>query len=86
LLLSLARLIQENASKPPKKWLKSHEVMSLLHVSHGTLYSMRSSGALPFKKIGNILYYYQEEINRLLLPGRPLASAGGRPFRKNSDL
>jgi hypothetical protein len=86
LLLSLARLVQENASKPPKKWLKSHEVMTLLHISHGTLYSMRCSGALPFKKIGNIIYYDQDEISNVLLPGRSLTSAGGRPFRKKTDL
>ncbi len=56
MLLSLARLLQEHARKPPKKWLKSQEVMTLSHISHGTLYSMRCSGTLPFKKIGNIIY------------------------------
>jgi hypothetical protein len=80
LLLSLARLMKENARKPPRKWLKSHEVMSLLHISHGTLYSMRCSGALPFKKIGNIIYYDQDQINNILLPGRSRASADGLTF------
>jgi hypothetical protein len=86
LLLSLARLMQENATKPPKKWLKSHAVMALLHISHGTLYSMRSSSALPFKKIGNIIYYDQDEISDALLPGRSIASAVGRPFKKKPGL
>jgi hypothetical protein len=32
LLLSLARLFRDNAAKTPKKWLKSHEVKSLLNM------------------------------------------------------
>jgi hypothetical protein len=66
LLLSLARLIQEGRAKPPKKWLKSAEVKSLLEISTGALHAMRANGTLPFTKIGNLIYYEQEEINRVL--------------------
>jgi hypothetical protein len=86
LLLSLARLMQENGSRPPKKWLKSHEVMALLHISHGTLYSMRCSGTLPFKKIGNIIYYDQDVVNAVLLPGQSRTLAFGRAVKKDAGL
>jgi hypothetical protein len=67
LLLSLIRLLRDNAAKPPKKWLKSHEVKSLLNISHGTLFAMRVNGTIPFTKIDNIIYYDYDEINRVLI-------------------
>ena len=48
LLLSLTRLLRDNAAKPPKKWLKSHEVKSMLNISNGTLFAMRVNGTIPF--------------------------------------
>lgn len=85
LLLSLARLIKQDAIKQPKKWLKSHEVKTLLGISNGTLYSMRINGSLPFTKIGNIIYYDQEDVNSLLSSGRKKILSGGiRAQRRGS--
>jgi hypothetical protein len=67
LLLSLTRLLRDNAAKTPKKWLKSHEVKSMLNISHGTLFAMRVNGTIPFTKIGNIIYYDYDEINKVLI-------------------
>lgn len=66
LLLALVRVITQHTSKPPKKWLKSHEVKTLLRISNGTLVAMRVKGILPYTKIGNIIYYDQEDINAIL--------------------
>jgi hypothetical protein len=66
LLLSLLRIMDQRKDLPPKKWLKSHEVRKMLRISNGTLFSMRVNGTIPFTKIGNVIYYDQEEINKLL--------------------
>jgi hypothetical protein len=79
LLLSLACLLKDNAAKTPKKWLKSHEVKSLLNISHGTLFAMRVNGTIPFTKIGNIIYYDYDEINRVLI-GRTHQTPAGANY------
>ena len=88
LLLSLARLIKENTVKQPKKWLKSHEVKSLLHISNGTLYSMRINGTLPYTKIGNIIYYDRGEVDAVLAgrkPGTDQGKASSKGTRSAKD-
>jgi hypothetical protein len=70
LLLSLARLMTQNSTKNPKKWLKSNEVRAQLRISNGTLVSMRVNGTLPYTKIGNIIYYDQDDITSILTTKR----------------
>lgn len=54
-------------SKPlTKKWLKSAEVRELLNISPGTLQNFRVNGTLTFTKIGGILYYNQDDIQKVL--------------------
>lgn len=67
LLLSIKQLLTDN--KPPvgKKWLKSYEVRELLRISSGTLQTLRSNGTLPYTKIGGIIYYNLDDINKLLV-------------------
>jgi len=77
LLLSLLRVIRDNTAKPPKKWLKSREVKALLGISNGTLYSMRVGGTLPYTKIGNIIYYDQDDVNAVLTTNRSTIPFGG---------
>jgi hypothetical protein len=67
LLLSIKTLIQNNNSQPVKKWLKSYEVKKLLNISPGTLQTLRSNGTLPYTRIGGMIYYDVEDINRMLL-------------------
>jgi hypothetical protein len=49
-----------------KKWLKSSEVRKMLNISPGTLQNLRINGTLRFTKIGSIMYYKLEDINRVL--------------------
>ncbi|MDB5273560.1 MAG: hypothetical protein JWO58_1927 [Chitinophagaceae bacterium] len=49
-----------------RDWLKSHEVRELLGISPGTLQHLRVSGALPFAKVGGILFYCYEDIQHML--------------------
>ncbi|MBN8878194.1 MAG: helix-turn-helix domain-containing protein [Sphingobacteriales bacterium] len=67
LLLSIKHLLSEQRQPTGKKWLKTYEVKQLLGISPGTLQTLRNNGTLPFSKIGGIIYYNQEDIDRLLM-------------------
>lgn len=49
-----------------KKWLKTDEVKKLLKISPGTLQTLRINGTLQFSRIGNIIYYDAEHIEKML--------------------
>jgi len=67
LFLVLKTLIREEVSpKLPKKWLKSQEVKKILNISTGTLQNLRNSGSLPYSKIGGLIYYDRETIDKLM--------------------
>jgi helix-turn-helix protein len=66
LLNSIKTIIQNNAPQPVKKWLKSYEVKKLLNISTGTLQNLRANGTLPHTKIGGLIYYDTDELNKLL--------------------
>lgn len=56
----------KHAVEPPKKWLKSEEVKKLLKVSPGTLQTLRINGTLQYTKIGGIIYYDFEHIQKTM--------------------
>jgi len=66
LLEDFKRLLKELGGKSQKKWLKSYEVRKLLSISPGTLQNLRLNGTLPFTKIGGVLYYDHEDIQKIL--------------------
>lgn len=49
-----------------KQWLKSHEVMELLSISPGTLQNLRKNGTIKHSKIGGLMFYQYEDIERLI--------------------
>ena len=51
---------------PTKQWLKSAEVREILKISPGTLQNLRINGTLKYKRIGGIIYYNYEDINKML--------------------
>jgi hypothetical protein len=53
--------VQENT-----RWLKSYQVKNMLRISPGTLQNLRVNGTITYTKIGGILYYKYEDIQRLL--------------------
>ncbi|RPE13152.1 DNA-binding protein [Chitinophaga lutea] len=65
-LLTEIRTLFEMAAPAPKKWLKSYQVKQLLGISHGTLQTMRANGSLPYARIGNLIYYDQYELDKIL--------------------
>ena len=65
-LFSELRTILKTTSDPPKKWLKSEEVKKLLKVSPGTLQTLRINGTLQYTKLGGIIYYDFEHIEKTM--------------------
>ena len=55
----------------PRKWLKSYEVKDLLNISSGTLQNMRINGTLAYTKIGGLIFYDYEDIQKLMTTTRP---------------
>jgi len=69
LLTEVKKLVQLNGQGASKKWLKSNEGRKLLKISPGTLQNLRIDGTLSFTRIGSIIYYKLEDINKLLEGG-----------------
>ncbi len=70
LLDELLTALKSQISVVPKKWMKSHEVRRLLKVSPGTLQTLKSSGIIPYTKIGGIHFYDYEDIQKILEEGK----------------
>lgn len=66
LLLSELNTLFNSKPQQQKKWLKSNEVRKLLNISPGTLQNLRINGTLSYTKIGSILYYPYQDIEKLL--------------------
>ena len=66
LIEELRNLLSQRHTTPVRKWLKSHEVRRLLTISPGTLQHLRVKGTLPFTKIGGVIYYDYEDIQKML--------------------
>lgn len=49
-----------------KKWLTGVKMRKLLGISPGTLQNLRINGTLRFTKISSIMYYKQEDNNKIL--------------------
>jgi hypothetical protein len=68
-LLEEIRRCQLYPRKPGQEtrvWLKSFEVRKLLCISAGTLQNLRINGTLPYNKIGGLMYYRYDDIQKLM--------------------
>lgn len=71
LLDDIKKLLSKQAQgKLKKKYLKSSEVMDLLQISPGTLQNLRVNGTLPYTKVGGIIFYDAEEIQKVMTDNR----------------
>ncbi|WP_282123346.1 helix-turn-helix domain-containing protein [Algibacter mikhailovii] len=66
MLSEIKDLLEGSNSFKEKRYLKSSEVMDLLQVSPGTLQTLRINGTIPYSKIGGIIYYDYEDIQKIL--------------------
>ncbi|PZD76813.1 helix-turn-helix domain-containing protein [Mesonia sp. K7] len=69
LLNEIKELLKVKASTT-KKYLKSSEVMELLKISPGTLQNLRINGTLPYTKLGGVILYEYEVIQKVLADNR----------------
>ena len=53
-----------------RKWLRSRDVKEMLGISHGTLQNLRINGALPYTKVGGVIFYDQGDINHMIESNR----------------
>ncbi len=65
-LVNDIKQILESKTQQTKPWLRSREVRTLLNISSGTLQNLRINGTLTYSKIGNTIYYVQEDIVKIL--------------------
>ena len=66
LIDEIGKLLRQNGIQPVKKWLKSREVRKLLNISPGTLQTMRVNGTLTLSKIGGVIYYEYDDIQKMI--------------------
>jgi hypothetical protein len=66
LISEIAELFNDKSRNTNSKWLKSYQVKNMLRISPGTLQNLRVNGSLPFTKIGGIIYYKIEDVQKLL--------------------
>ena len=70
LLDDIKDLLAKQATGKLKKYLKSSEVMDMLQVSPNTLQNLRINGTLPYSKVGGIIYYDTEDIQKAMSQSR----------------
>ena len=68
LLQEIKQLMQPGQGQS-KQWLKSNEVRKMLNISPGTLQNLRINGTLRYSKIGGMMYFKLEDINKVLEGG-----------------
>ena len=66
LLTEIQKLLAQRQTTPARKWLKSNEVRRLLLLSPGTLQNLRVNGTLPFTKIGGVIFYDYDDIQKMI--------------------
>lgn len=66
LLLSDLNSLFNSKQQKQKQWLKSNEVRKLLNISAGTLQNLRVNGTLTYTKIGGILYYSTNDLEKVI--------------------
>ena len=70
LVQELLTALKSQSNSTPKKWMKAHGVRRLLKVSPGTLPTLKSSGILPYTKMGGVHFFDYQDIENILQSGK----------------
>ncbi|MCW3101462.1 MAG: hypothetical protein JWL77_7080 [Chthonomonadaceae bacterium] len=65
-LLETLKKMLGNSGDQPRKWLRSAQVRKMLNISPNTLTSLRVNGIIKFTRVGGIMYYNNEDIDKML--------------------
>lgn len=60
--------LTENSNTNIDSLMTSEEVISMCNISGMTLFNWRSSGKIPFKKVGKKIYYSKKDVMALTMP------------------
>ena len=66
LLDDIKKLLSKQAQGKLKKYIKASELLEMLQISPGTLQNLRVNGTLPYTKVGGIIFYDSEEIQKVM--------------------
>ena len=66
LITEIKELLKHQPTKSEKQWLKAFEIKKMLRLSSGKLQYLRDKGVIPYKKLGGVTYYDQEQIQLLM--------------------
>ncbi|MHA4740603.1 helix-turn-helix domain-containing protein [Dyadobacter sp. MSC1_007] len=72
-LLTAINKVRVSSPESTKKWLKSSEVRKLLNISPGKLLALRASRQLAFVRLGGVIYYDREDINKMIQKAKTAA-------------
>ena len=70
LLAEIKKILIKQSGSGLKKYLKSSEVLDLLKISAGTLQNLRVNGTIPYTKMGSIIFYEADEIQKVMTANR----------------
>ncbi len=70
LLDDIKKILIKHSGSGLKRYLKSSEVMDLLNISPGTLQNFRLNGTIPYTKMGSIIFYEADEIQKVMTTNR----------------
>ncbi|QIK52922.1 helix-turn-helix domain-containing protein [Dysgonomonas sp. HDW5B] len=65
----LDRIEHKQQGGSDERWLKSGDVKTMLNISHGKLQTMRNNKEISYTKVGGVIFYDRNEINRILTKG-----------------
>lgn len=57
----------EKITEYSKEYLRSRDICEIFSISDGTLKYLRSTGQIPFYKLGNTYLYKKEDIEAILI-------------------
>jgi Helix-turn-helix domain len=66
LALQISSLLQNAVANDSNELLTSKDVLKLCSVTKPTLFAWRESGKIPFKKVGNKIYYQKKDVLSLV--------------------
>lgn len=70
LLASIKQLFIEHDRVQLKKQLRSSDLMKQLNISSGALQNLRINGTFPYSKVGGLIFYQAEDIQRIINENR----------------
>ena len=68
LAFQISKFLTTPAATGSNELLTSNDVLNICCITRPTLFTWRESGKLPFKKVGNKIYYQKKDVMSLVHP------------------